>query len=352
MTTENRLRRIDVEYARKYQSEMEDMVRRGIARKLSDREIRDYNGPVHYIHHHEVLKPESSSTPLRIVFNSSASYMGQKLNEFWAKGPNILNNLLGVLFRFRQEKIAIAGDISKMYHTIKISILDQHTHRFLWRDLDSSRPPDHYVLNSVTFGDRPIGVIATLALRQTVHKFGSEFPEVKDMIMDNTYVDDILHSTDSVDRAFNLIRDTEEILSLGSFHVKYWVISGCYESHDVNVMESNCEKILGLKWKPKEDYFFFTVNVNFSPRVKRMRSGPNLQRCEIETKFPQILTRRMILSQIASFYDPLGFAVPVILQAKILMRSMITRSHSGDKGSDWDDPLDISMVNKWKQFFL
>ena len=33
---------------------------------------------------------EFSSTPLRIVFNSSASYMGQKLNEFWAKGPDIL----------------------------------------------------------------------------------------------------------------------------------------------------------------------------------------------------------------------------------------------------------------------
>lgn len=44
---------------------------------------------------------------MHIVFNSSASYMGQKLNEFWAKGSNILNNLLGVLFRFRQEKLYI-----------------------------------------------------------------------------------------------------------------------------------------------------------------------------------------------------------------------------------------------------
>lgn len=351
-TTENRLRRLDIEYARKYQNEIEDMVRRGIARKLSDREIRDYKGPVHYIHHHEVLKPESSSTPLRIVFNSSASYMGQRLNEFWAKGPNILNNLLGVLLRFRQEKIAIAGDISKMYHTIKISLLDQHTHRFLWRDLDSSSPPDHYVLTSVTFGDRPSGVIATSALRQTVHKFGSEFPEVKDMIMRNTYVDDVLHSTDSVDRAFNLTRDADEILSLGGFHVKYWVISGCHESRDVNVVESDCEKVLGLKWKPKEDYFFFTVNLNFSPRIRKIRSGPKLQRCDVEAKFPKVLTRRMILSQIASFYDPLGFAVPVILQAKIMMRSMITRSHSGDKEIEWDDPLDTAMVNKWKQFFV
>lgn len=352
ITTENRLRKLDIEYARNYQSEVEDMVRRKIARKLSEREIRDYNGPVYYIHHHEVLKPDSSSTPMRIVFNSSASYMGQKLNDFWAKGPNILNNLLGVLFRFRQEKIAIAGDISKMYHTIKISTLDQHTHRFLWRDMDSNRQPDHYVLNSVTFGDRPSGVIATLALRQTVNIFGSDFPEVEDMIMNNTYVDDILHSTDDIDRALRLIRDTEEILSHGRFHVKYWVISGCHENHDFNVMESNCEKILGLKWKPKEDYFFFSVNVNFSPRIRKIRSGPKLQRHEIEAKFPQFLTRRMILSQIASLYDPLGFAVPVILQAKMMMRSMITRSHSGDKGIDWIDPLDTSMVNKWKQFFV
>lgn len=63
-------------------------------------------------------------------------------------------------------------------------------------------------------------------------------------------MDDILHSADDVDRAYNLL------LALGSFHVKYWVVSGCHESRDVNVMESNCEKILGLMWKPKEDYFF------------------------------------------------------------------------------------------------
>ncbi|XP_064111565.1 uncharacterized protein LOC135219065 [Macrobrachium nipponense] len=83
-TTENRLRKLGNEYAVKYQKEIEDMVRRGVARKLTSKEIQEYNGPIHYIHHHEVLKPESSSTPVRIVFNSSASYMGQRLNDFWA----------------------------------------------------------------------------------------------------------------------------------------------------------------------------------------------------------------------------------------------------------------------------
>ncbi|KAK4322373.1 hypothetical protein Pmani_006887 [Petrolisthes manimaculis] len=189
-TTETRLRKLDVEYAQRYHKEIKDLVKRGVARKLSEEEIKTYNGPIHYIHHHEVLKPESSSTPLCIVFNSSASYVGQKLNDFWAKGPVILNNMLVVLLRFRQEKIAVTGDISKMYHSVKLCNIDQHTHRFLWMDLDVNRPPDHYVLTSVTFGDRPSGTIAMLALRHTVEKFGKGDPEVYDMIVNNTVPED------------------------------------------------------------------------------------------------------------------------------------------------------------------
>jgi hypothetical protein len=51
--------------------------------------------------------------------------MGRTLYDFWAKGPNIVNNLLTVLCRFRQEKVALVGDISKMYNAIRISELDQ-----------------------------------------------------------------------------------------------------------------------------------------------------------------------------------------------------------------------------------
>ncbi|CAC5363493.1 unnamed protein product [Mytilus coruscus] len=64
------------EYASAYDEQIMDMVKRGIARKLTKEEMEIHSGPVHYIPHHEVLKPESKSTPLRIVFNSSSSYMG------------------------------------------------------------------------------------------------------------------------------------------------------------------------------------------------------------------------------------------------------------------------------------
>ena len=119
-TTEIRLRKLDVEYAQRYHSEIKDMVERGVARKLNEEEMQTYNGPIHYIHHHKVLKPELSSTPFHIVFNSSVSYIGHKLNDLGAKGPVILNNMLGVLLIFRQERIAVTGDISKMYNSVKL----------------------------------------------------------------------------------------------------------------------------------------------------------------------------------------------------------------------------------------
>lgn len=193
MSTENRLRKLGSEYVTNYQNEIQDMKDRGIARMLSEEEMKLYIGPVHYIHHHEVLKPESASTPFRIVFNSSSRYKGYSLNECWAKGPDMLNSLIGVMCRFRQGEIGIVGDITKMYNSVKLSILDQHTHRFVWRDLETDRDPNHYVLTSVTFGDRPRGVIATLALRYTADMLKDKYPMVSDISNNNAYMDDMLY---------------------------------------------------------------------------------------------------------------------------------------------------------------
>ena len=140
------------------------MINREVAKKLTENEIRNYNGPVHYISHHEVLKPESPSTPCRIVFISSAKFQGQTLNDYWAKGPDLLNEVLGDLLRFRERTVALTGDSKKMYHSVKTSELDQHTHRFLGRDMEINKEVDTYVATTVSFGDKPAGNIATFGL--------------------------------------------------------------------------------------------------------------------------------------------------------------------------------------------
>ena len=192
---EIRLEKLGPEYMQKYQNEIDNMKERNVARKISVEEMQSYAGPVHYIPHHEVLKPSSSSTPLRIVFNASAKYMGQCINDWWAKGPDVINNLCGILFRFRQDHVASVGDVTKMYHAVKLEDFEQHTHRFVWRDMDTMRGPDHFALTSITFGDRCSAAIATLAMRKTAEMQRSKFPRVDEIISRNSYVDDILFSS-------------------------------------------------------------------------------------------------------------------------------------------------------------
>ena len=59
-------------YTQKCQDQIDDLIRRGDARKLSPYEIRKYEGPVFYLSHHDVIKSDSQSTPMQKVFNSSA----------------------------------------------------------------------------------------------------------------------------------------------------------------------------------------------------------------------------------------------------------------------------------------
>ena len=129
-STEKRLLK-DKNYAQIYQRQIDDMISCGVARKVNSEELSEYNGPIHYIAHHAVLKSESKSTPCRIVFNSSANFHGHVLNEYFAKSPDIMNKLFGVLLRFREERVGFIGDISKMFHSIKIPLRDQMTHLFL-----------------------------------------------------------------------------------------------------------------------------------------------------------------------------------------------------------------------------
>lgn len=195
-------------------TEMEDM---SFSRKLSEQEINDYKGPAHYISHHAVLRPESTSTSVRILFNSSATYQGHKLNDYWQKGPDLLNGLFGVILRFRENKVALTADISKMYHRVLIPLENQHVHRFLWRNLEADRPPDTYVMKVLTFADKPAPAMAQVALRKPVEEGECENPRAAQAIKDNSYMDDILDSVTTNEEATGLTKAIDDALEKGGF---------------------------------------------------------------------------------------------------------------------------------------
>ena len=65
----------DERWAETYQKQMEDMVDRGVARKLSQKEIQEWSGPKFYISHLAVVKYAVAlhTSANRIQFQSSVS---------------------------------------------------------------------------------------------------------------------------------------------------------------------------------------------------------------------------------------------------------------------------------------
>ena len=173
--TERRLKE-NPDHAKAYQEQMKQMEELGFSQKLTDEELKDYKDPVYYIAHHEVVRPEKRSTPVRIVFNSSVQYKGRCLNDCWIKGPDLLNDMFGVILRFREHPVTVSGDISKMYHRIGIPERDHHVHRFVWRDMDTTKPPDTYVKTVITSGDKPALAMAQIALRKTTEQAEESHP--------------------------------------------------------------------------------------------------------------------------------------------------------------------------------
>ncbi|XP_055928752.1 uncharacterized protein LOC129959882 [Argiope bruennichi] len=67
--------------------------------------------PGHYLPHHLVLK-ESSTTPIRQVFDASARMKKQPpLNQCLETGPNLIEVITDILLSFRERRIGITADI-------------------------------------------------------------------------------------------------------------------------------------------------------------------------------------------------------------------------------------------------
>ena len=152
------------------------------ARKLSPKELTDWKGPIHYFSHHAVTYPEKKSTPVRIVFNSSASHNSHTLNDYWFKRLDLLNNLFGVVIRFCKKPYAICGDIAKMYHMIAIPEKDQHVHKFLSRNYEVK-----YVKTVLMFGGRPVQTMAITAMQKSANMKKKEKPRATEAILKNAY---------------------------------------------------------------------------------------------------------------------------------------------------------------------
>uniref|UniRef100_A0AAG5DRE2 Peptidase aspartic putative domain-containing protein n=1 Tax=Anopheles atroparvus TaxID=41427 RepID=A0AAG5DRE2_ANOAO len=285
----------------------------------------------YYLPHHPVLKASSSTTKLRVVFDGSAkTSTGYSLNEALRVGPVVQDDLLDIILRFRTYKVALVGDIAKMYRQIVVHPDDRRFQRVLFR-FSPDDSVETYELNTVTYGLSPSSFLATRTLLQLAEDEGSSFPHAAQALAQNFCVDDFIGGADSVEQAQQLREELSQMLNKGGFSLRKWtsnqlaVLSGLTEDQigtqsTLQFMPDEKIKALGIAWEPEADV------LSFESRIDAATSHP---------------TCRLIFSGISRMFDPIGLISPIIIRAKLLMQELWVQK------SGWDNPVSDSIYKKW-----
>ena len=313
-----------------FQAVMKEYLDLGHAQKVSPKDLQLACAHHYYLPIHAVYKQTSSTTKVRIVFDAScSSSSGVSLNDLLASGPMLHPQLDTILMRFRTYRVALTGDISKMYREVELCPQDQQLHRFLWRP-DQSQPIGDYHMNRVTFGVTSSPYVAVKVLQQTATDHCQPSSIEHYHLFHSFYVDDLLAGADDETSAIQLHQNLLTVLAKGGFQLRKWrsssstvlqqIPSELRESlpakEMVDAYTSAYPKALGIAWDSHKDQLAVQVQL------------PN----------QYVSTKRGVASDTAKSFDILGWLSPFMLHMKILFQSMWKEK------IDWDTPLKESLI--------
>ncbi|KAK3726555.1 hypothetical protein QZH41_001957 [Actinostola sp. cb2023] len=211
--------RCDTEFEEKYRKVMEEYIERSYARKLSADEIKKISPKTNYLPHHGVINPNKPGK-VRVVFDAAAKHEGASLNRKLLQGPDMTNNLTGVLMIFRQDKIALVADVEGMFHQVKVTPQDQDALRFLWWSGSLDEPPDEYLMTVHIFGATDSPCCSNYCLRKTALDHQGEYDAiVTNTVLRHFYVDDMLTALKNEELTISVERDLMSILAKGGFRL-------------------------------------------------------------------------------------------------------------------------------------
>uniref|UniRef100_A0AC34GT32 Integrase zinc-binding domain-containing protein n=1 Tax=Panagrolaimus sp. ES5 TaxID=591445 RepID=A0AC34GT32_9BILA len=283
---------------------------------------------IHYLPHHAVVNESKTTTKVRMVFDASAkiSKNTPSLNECFIRGPLEMPDICGILFRIRTSKILLTGDIEKAFHQVFLNECDRDAVRFLWVK-DPTKPATGKNLIVLRFVAVPFGIISSpfilwIIIIILIQRLKND--KLRQMIKDNTYVDNIYLLCDDEDDAIQLFEQTRKHFLTASMNIREW-LSNNSKVNDTFPSEikqkSRVAKILGIQWDSQEDTLMFEL------------------KNEVQD---EKWTKRKVLKFIASTYDPLGMLSPVSIKGKIFMQSLFQQNLF------WDTPLSAELQKEWQ----
>ena len=317
-----------------YDKFMQEMIEKDFVEIVPIDELKVVSGNCWYLNHHGVVHKVKNK--LRVVFNCSLKYRGISLNDNLCQGPDLTNSLFGVLLRFRQEPCAIVGDIQKMFYQVKVPSRDSNFMRFFWYD-HSKTGVTEYRLKVHVFGATSSPSVANYALKQTVVNSNCS-EDARTSILNNFYVDDLLKSVSSESKAINLLNEIRSVLAGSKFKLTGFNsnsdnvlaalpvedLATCNVTRDLPMPTSETSRALGVIWQTRRDTFSFHAGL-------------------AKSKYRSV-TKRELLQNLASVYDPLGLISPSLVEGKKLFQESCRLK------LNWDDPLPSTITQYWNEW--
>ncbi|XP_073960771.1 uncharacterized protein [Choristoneura fumiferana] len=243
------------------------------------------------------------------------------------------------MLRFRENKVAVTGDIKDMFLRVKIQPQDQNALRFLWRD-NPTGPVKTYVMTSLIFGAKCSPFVAQFIKNKNALRYESSSPAAVDAVVNSHYMDDYIQSLPDEATAVQMVRDVTNIHKEGGFEIRNWTSNSLAVLNSIPEetlgtaavrfkidQQYEGERTLGLLWYPGTDELGFDVSLKRIPD------------CIIQHK--QRPTKRIMLRVIMSIFDVFGFLSPFIIQGRIMLQD----TWRLDIG--WDNEIPNDIYKKW-----
>ncbi|XP_025192662.1 uncharacterized protein LOC112592723 [Melanaphis sacchari] len=273
---------------------------------------------IFYLPHHPVVKLLSLTTKLRFVFDASAkSSTGVSLNDVLMCGPTVQEELFSILIRFRAHQYAITADVEKTFRQVEVSKEDQDLQRIVWRE-SPSEVLRKYRLATVTYGTTSASFMATQCLASLAEAEELRLPRAAKAIHRDFYMDDLITGAETINECKTkwCSNSAEIFKSVESPEVEPLFI--------IKIEADEIVKSLGLCWKPTQDVLGYQVV-----------PAANSPRC----------TKRTLISDFNSIFDPLGFLTPILIKGKIFLQQLWQIK------IDWDQPIPEYIREKWLRFY-
>ncbi|OXA64746.1 Pro-Pol polyprotein [Folsomia candida] len=264
--------------------------------------------PCHYLPHRPVYKLESKTTPVRPVYDASCKNgRNPSLNDLLEKGPNLLELIPAILLRFREKKIGVISDIRKAFQMIEVAKPDQDFQRFLWWNNKENPRMKIYRHKRVVFGVKCSPFLLGAVIEYHLSQVTGEEKEYANKLLRSLYVDNCVTME---------LRQWERSSS-GAAGISF-------EQFDKDENGQETTVVLGLNWDKKKDELSVSV-----PKEEKIEN----------------ISKRVMLSKVKQFFDPMGYLSPTTIIPKLLLQKTWTEKNS------WDEELDSTIKKEFEDWW-